>query len=85
VNSQSAERIASTHLLGTELQENLKWNNEINSKISSCYGNLSILRKLKNLAPLKVRKQLAETLILSKINYNNAVSNPIPDYLMKRL
>ena len=41
--------------------------------------------KLKNLAPFKVRKQLAETLILSKIDYNEAVSNPIPDYLIKRL
>ena len=32
-----------------------------------------------------MRKLLAETLILSKIDYNDAVSNPIPDYLIKRL
>ena len=28
----------------------------------------------------KVRKQLVETLILSKIDYNDSVSNPILDY-----
>ena len=48
------------------------------NNIHSCYGCLSVLRKLKNLAPFKVRKQLAETLILSKIDYNDTVSNPIP-------
>ena len=32
-----------------------------------------------------MRKQLAETFILSKIDYNDAVSNLITDYLMRRL
>lgn len=32
-----------------------------------------------------IRKQLAESLILSKIDYNDIVSNPIPEYLLKRL
>ena len=85
MNGQPVERVASTRLLGTEFQENLKWNDEINSKISGCYGCLSVLRKLKNLAPFRVRKQLAESLILSKIDYNDVVSNPIPEYLMKHL
>jgi hypothetical protein len=84
-NGQTLERVSSIRLLGNELEENLKWNKEINSKIHSCYGCLSVLRKLKNLAPFKIRKQLAETLILSRIDYNDAVSNPIPDYLIKRL
>ena len=83
VSGQTLERLSSIRLLGT--QENLKWNNEINSKIHSCYGCLSVLRKLKNLAPFKVRKQLAETFILSSIDHNDVVSNPIPDYLIKRL
>ena len=71
------ERVSNIRLLGTEFQENLKWNNEINSKIHSCYGCLSVLRKLKNLAPFKVRKQLADTLILSRIDHNDMVSNPV--------
>ena len=44
-----------------------------------------VVRKLKHLAPFAVRKQLSECLIFSKINYNEVVSHPIPDYLLKRL
>ena len=84
-SGQTLERVRSIPLLGTEFQENLKWNNEINSKIHSCYECLFVLRKLKNLASIKVRKLLAETLILSRIDRNDMVSNPIPDYLIKRL
>ena len=49
----------SSLLLGTVMEQHLKWNDEINRKISSCYGTLSVLRKLKHLAPYHVRKQLA--------------------------
>ena len=57
-------------LLRTTLHQNLKWNDNVNKKISSCYASLSVLRKLKHLAPLKIRKQIAECLVLSKIYYN---------------
>ena len=50
-----------------------------------CYRTLAVVRKLKHLAPFAVRKQLSECLIISKINYNDVVSRPIPDYLLKRL
>ena len=42
-------------------------------------------KKLKYLAPYNVRKHLAECLILSKIDYNDIVSDTIADYLVKRL
>ena len=58
---------------------------ETDCKISSCYGTLSVLKKLKYLAPYNVRKHLAECLILSKIDYNDIVSDIIADYLVKRL
>ena len=58
---------------------------ETDSKISSCYGTLSVLKKLKYLAPYNARKHLAECLILSKIDYNDIVSDTIADYLVKRL
>ena len=54
-------------------------------KISSCYATLALIRKLKHLTPFHVRKQLAECLILCKIDYNDIVSHPIPEYLLKRL
>ena len=54
-------------------------------KFSSCYATLALIRKLKHLTPFPVRKQLAECLILSKIDYNDIVSHPIPEYLLRRL
>jgi len=46
---------------------------------------LSILRKLKYLAKYELRKQLAETLILSKIDYADLVFYPLPQFLLHRL
>ena len=57
----------------------------MNAKIASCYGTLSVIRKLKNICPFNVRKQLAKYLILSKIDYSDIDSHPIPEYLQKRL
>ena len=71
--------------LGAEVHENVNWKRERNSKISSCYGTLSVLNKLKYLAPYNARKHLAECLILSKNDYNDIVSDTIGDYLVKRL
>ena len=85
VNGKQIEQVSTFLLLGTHVHQNLKWNNEINSKISICYRTLAVVRKLKHLAPFAVRKQLSECLIISKINYNDVVSHPIPDYLLKRL
>ncbi|EDO47049.1 predicted protein, partial [Nematostella vectensis] len=85
VDGQSLERVQSTRLLGSEVQQNLKWNNDIKTKISSCYSTLSVLGKLKNLAPFHVRKQLAETLVLSRIDFNDVVAYPAQDYLLVRL
>ena len=63
----------------------MTWNEHITQLISSCYSALSVIRKLKNIAPYHTRKQLAETLILSKIDYCNSVYSMIPEYQMKRL
>jgi hypothetical protein len=67
------------------MQQNLKWNDDVNRKISECYAILSVLRKLKYLAPYNIRKHLAESLVLSKLDYNDVVCSPVPDYLLKRL
>ena len=85
VNGQMLERVTTTRLLGTKLQQNLDWNSDTNTKISRCYATLSVLRKLKNFAPFQVRKRLVESLILSKLDYNDTVTFPIHDYLVKRL
>ena len=46
---------------------------------------LSTLRKLKYLAKYELRKQLAETLILSKLDYADLVFYTIPKFLLRRL
>ena len=84
-DSKRLERVSTAKLLGTELHQSLMWNHDINAKISSCYATLSVLRKLKNIAPFHVKKQLAESLILSKLDYNDIVTYPIHEYLLKRL
>ena len=53
--------------------------------VSGCYATLSILRKLKYLAKCDLRKQLAETLILSKLDYADLVFYPLPQFLLRRL
>ena len=63
VNGKQIEQVSTFPLLGTQVHQNLKWNNEINSKISICYRTLVVVRKLKHLAPFAVRKQLSECLI----------------------
>ena len=85
VDGKRLERVSNFRLLGSHVNQHLNWKDEINLKISSCYAKLPLIRKLKHLTPFHVRKQLAECLILSKIDYNDIVSHPIPEYLLKRL
>ena len=82
-NGVELKRTNSSLLLGTVMEQNLKRNDDFNRKISSCYGTLLVLRKLKHLSPYHVRKQLAECLALSKIHYNEVVSGRIPIYFLK--
>ena len=84
-NGRSLERVSTFRLFGTEVHENVNWKRAINCQISSCYGTLSVLKKLKHLAPFNVRKHLAVCLIVSKMDYNDIVSDTIADYLVKRL
>ena len=84
-NGKRLERLASTKLLGVHFQEHLSWTEHINKTISSSYATLAVLRKLKNLAPFSLKKHLAECLILAKLEYCSAVTDPLPMYLTKRL
>ena len=76
VSGYKLERIKSCKLLGVHINEHLKWDEHIKHTVSGCYATLSILRKLKYLAKYELRKQLAETLILSKLDYADLVFYP---------
>ena len=85
VTGKNFERETSFKLLGTHISENLEWNEQTKQTMSSCHGVLSILRKVKNLAPIQVKKQLAESLVLSKIDYKDVIHYPLPACLNNKL
>ena len=68
VSGYKLEHIKSCKLLGAHINEHLKWDDYIKHTVWGCHATLSILRKLKYLAKYELRKQLAETLILSKLD-----------------
>ena len=85
IKGKKMERTETCKLLGVTINEHLKWENHVKIITSSCYGTLSILRKLKNVAPFRLRKQLAESLVLAKIDYGDQVYTPLTVMLQKRL
>ena len=56
-------------ILGVHFDKNLSWCHHISDIIASCYATIRTLRKLQNFTNFKLRKQLSEALILSKIDY----------------
>ncbi len=72
-------------LLGIYLDKHLDWSNHLQEVISSCYGKLAVLKKLKNFTTFKLRKQLAECLILSKIDFNDHVYSPLTNAQVNKL
>ena len=85
VSSNILKRVKSKKRPEVHFQEHLKWNEHVNATSSSCYGTLSILRKIKHFVDYKLCKHLVEALVLSKLDYNNVVYDPLPQYLIKRL
>ena len=67
------------------MQEHLAWNIHISELVTSCYGALAVLKKLRNLAQFRVKKQLVESLILSNLDYASTVFYPLPLCQQKRL
>ena len=76
VKGQTLKRVRTFKLLGTWLNENLKWTDHIKELVSPCHKVLSILRIIRDMAPQQVKKQLVESLIISKLDYNNIVCYP---------
>ena len=83
--SFTEERIKSCKLLGVHINEHVKWDDHIKHTVSGCFSTLSILRKLKYFAKYELGKQLAETFILSKLDYADLVFYPLPQFLLRRL
>ena len=58
-----------TKLLGVDMDQHLTYGDQLNNLLSSCYGSVTVLRWLKNLALFQLKKTLAESLVLAKIDY----------------
>ena len=84
-SGRSIEYKTNVKLLGVYLDHNLTWSTHINEIIKSSQGTLRALRKFSRFTPFHVRKTLAETMILSKLNYSNVVYAQIPKYQVERL
>ena len=72
-------------LLGVHLDKNLDWTSHLQKLLSSCYGKIAVLRKLKNFTTSKLRKQLIESLIFSKIDFNDYVYSPLTNVQLNSL
>lgn len=67
------ERVECTKLLGVHLNQHLSWQEHTTNLPSSCCATLTVFKKLRNFAPFHFRKRLAESLVLSKLDYCNLV------------
>ena len=65
------ERTETFKLPGVNVNELFKLENHVKTITSSCYGTLPVLRKLRHFATFPLRKQLVESLILSKVDYDD--------------
>ena len=85
-SGKALERTHSTKLLGVIIHEHLKWNDHVNESLKSSCSTLCALKHLKPLADFKLRKNLAESLILSKIDYAISIyGNNLPKFLSKHI
>ena len=84
-NGVDIERVSSFKLLGITFSEDLTWNNHVKKATSSSYATLKSLGLLKRFLPYHLRKQLAEMLVLSKLDYGNSLINNAPQYLINQM
>ena len=85
INGTLLDRVSITKVLRTYFQENTKWEKHVKQFTISCYGILRYLRKIEDFANFRLKRQLAESLVLAKLDYCDGVFYPLPDYLLKRL
>ena len=72
-------------VLGITFHQNSSWKDQITTLITARYSTLRTLKKVKRQTQFHVRKMLAESLILSRINYGIVLYKNAPAYLIKRI
>ena len=77
------EKAVTWKVLRIKFHQNSSWKDEITILITE--GTLKTRKKIKLLTPFDVRKTLAESIILSRINYGIVLYKSSPVYLIKRI
>ena len=85
VNNSDIERVECNKLLGIHFTQHLKWGEHMRNTTASCYATISVLQKLKHLALYNLCKTLAESLVLSKLDYSDTVFYPLTNVDLKQL
>ena len=85
LKDKTVDRVKKFKLLGTWLSENFKWTKHIDEVTSSCYKMLATLRKIKNMTSQEAKKFLVQSLVLSKLNFNDSVIYPLPTFPQERV
>lgn len=78
-------RVKSFKLLSADLNEYLKLNDHVHHLASFCNSILASLRKICNFTPDKLRKQLLNSLVLSRTEFSDFVFYPQAEQLLKHL
>lgn len=76
LKNKLVDRVDRFRLLGTL---------HVNNMTSSCFEVLAVLRKIKNMTPQETKKSLVPSLVLSKLNFNDTITYPLPMFLQKRM
>ena len=77
-NNIALKKVSEWKLLGITLDEHFQLGKHISKLLKDCYSSLSMLKKVKRYTLLAVRKQLIESLILSRLNYCNNLFIDLP-------
>ena len=84
-NDVTVERVETFKLLGIHFNQHLSWRDHVNALTKSCFATLKSLKLFKGSTNWSLRKCLAESLVLSKLNYGIILLADAPKYEIKRL
>jgi len=79
------DRLKSWKMLGLTIDQHFELKEHINKIIKESYATLRTLKKLKRYTSFFTRKQLGESLILSKLDYCNALFHHLPSYTISQM
>ena len=84
-DNKSIERVKKYKLLYITLDGNFELHSHVNKILKGGYSTLRTLKILKRYTPYYLRKQLCESLILSKLDYCNILFKTLPQYQKSRM